>query len=241
MDIKDTLNRKPFCIVGHRGAKGRKPENTLSAVEFGIKAGADIIEVDVRQTKDGTLILLHDPDFKRLTGRALRPSQLDFSFIRESIFIDGEPVATLEEVIEAVRGKTGLFVEIKEPETTESVVNLIKNAEVEKQVCIISFYEEALEKVKKIDGSLQTGLIYMKPPGKIEEAKEVGAEIVLPYYRLATERAVAFAHRMGLKVVSWVINDFEVLKQVYRNGTDCIASDYPDTAVKWREDITEGR
>ncbi len=241
MDILQRLSIKPFCIVGHRGAKGVKPENTISAIEYGIKSGADIVEVDVRKTKDGKLILLHDKDFKRLTGRALSPSDLDFEFIKENITIDGEPVATLEEAVQIVSKRAGLFIEIKEPETTEQIVKTVKEKNAESWVAFISFYEEALIEVKKIDNSLKTGIIYMRPPGKIIEAKKIGAEIVLPLYKLATEKAVAFAHRLKLKVVSWVINDFETAKIMYERKTDAIASDYPDKAVKWREMLRGGK
>lgn len=240
MDILERLSIKPFSIVGHRGAKGVKPENTICAIEYGIKTGADIIEVDVRKTKDGKLILLHDRDFKRLTGRALSPSDLDFQFIRENITIDGEPVATLEEAIRTVNGRIGLFIEIKEPETTEQIVKIVKENNADSWVAFISFYEEALIEVKKIDSNLKTGIIYMRPPGKIVEAKEIGAQIVLPLYRLATDKAVAFAHRLKLKVVSWVINDFETAKIMYERKTDAIASDYPDKAVEWREVLKRG-
>ncbi len=240
MDILEKLNVKPFCIVGHRGAKGVKPENTISAIEYGIIIGADIVEVDVRRTKDGKLILLHDKDFKRLTGRTLSPSDLDFEFIRENITINGEPVATLEEAIESVNKRAGLFIEIKEPETTEQIVKTVKEKNAQKWVAFISFYEEALVDVKKIDSNLKTGIIYMRPPGKIIEAKKIGAEIVLPLYKLATEKAIAFAHRLKLKVVSWLINDFETAKIMYDRKTDAIASDYPDKAVKWREKLKGG-
>ena len=56
LKIKNLLSKKPFSIVGHRGAKGVKPENTIPAIEYGIKSGADIIEVDVRRTKDNHII-----------------------------------------------------------------------------------------------------------------------------------------------------------------------------------------
>ncbi|WP_293448624.1 glycerophosphodiester phosphodiesterase [Persephonella sp.] len=240
MDILQRLSIKPFCIVGHRGAKGVKPENTISAIEYGIKSGADIVEVDVRRTKDGKLILLHDKDFKRLIGKALSPSDLDFEFIRENITIEGEPVATLEEAIERVDKRAGLFIEIKEPETTQQIVKIVKEKNADNWVGFISFYEEALIEVKKIDNNLKTGIIYMRPSGKIIEAKKIGAEIVLPLYRLATEKAIAFAHRLRLKVVSWVINDFETTKIMYERKTDAIASDYPDKAVEWRERLKGG-
>ena len=240
MDILQRLDIKPFCIVGHRGAKGVKPENTVCAIEYGIKAGADIVEVDVRKTRDGKLILLHDKDFKRLTGKDLSPSDLEFEFIRENITIGGEPVATLEEAIESVNKRAGLFIEIKEPETTDQIVKIVKEKDADNWVAFISFYEEALIEVKKIDKGLKTGIIYMRPPGKIIEAKKINAEIVLPSYKLATEKAIAFAHRLKLKVVSWVINDFETAKIMYERKTDAIASDYPDRAVEWRKRLKGG-
>ncbi|SNZ10560.1 glycerophosphoryl diester phosphodiesterase [Persephonella hydrogeniphila] len=240
MGIIERLSVKPFSVIGHRGAKGVKPENTVSAIQYGIDSGADIIEVDIRKTRDGKLILLHDKDFKRLTGRALSPSQLDFEFIRENITIEGEPVATLEEALDTVNGKAGLFIEIKEPDTTDNAVKMVKEKNAENWVAFISFYEEALQRVKEIDSSLKTGLIYMRPPGKIIEAKNINAEIVLPLYRLATEKAISFAHRLRLKVVSWVINDFETAKMMYHRKSDGIASDYPNEAVKWRERLKGG-
>ncbi|WP_457625796.1 glycerophosphodiester phosphodiesterase [Persephonella sp.] len=240
MDIIERLSVKPFSVIGHRGAKGVKPENTISAIEYGIKAGADIVEIDIRKTKDGRLILLHDKDFKRLTGRALFPSQLNFDFIRENIFIEGEPVATLEEAVDTVNGRSGLFIEIKEPDTTDKIVEIVKEKNAESWTAFISFYEDALKRVKEIDRSLKTGLIYMRPPGKIIEAKELDADIVLPLYRLATKKAVSFAHRLKLRVVSWVVNDFETAEEMYRKKCDGIASDYPDKAVLWRKQLKGG-
>lgn len=240
MLILEKLSVKPFAIIGHRGAKGVKPENTIAAIEYGIKSGADIVEIDIRRTKDGQLILLHDKDFKRLTGRAIPPSQVDFDFIRENITIDGEPVATLDEALQTVNGKSGLFIEIKEPETTQDIVNKVFEHSAQGWVAFISFYEEALEQVKQIDSSLITGLIYMRPPGKILEAKDINCEFVLPYYKLATEKAIRFAHRLKLKVVSWVINDKETAEIFAERDSDGIATDYPDLMVKWREEIKRG-
>lgn len=76
MEILEKLSIKPFSIVGHRGAAGRLPENTLRAFQFAIEAGADVVECDVRRTKDGKLILLHDKDFKRVAGVRKSPSEM---------------------------------------------------------------------------------------------------------------------------------------------------------------------
>jgi glycerophosphoryl diester phosphodiesterase len=235
MNILEAISKKPFSVVGHRGAKGRKPENTISAIKFAIDSGADIVEVDVRSTKDGELILLHDPDFKRVSGKDVSPSQLDLIEIKRGITVYGEPVATLEEAIITVKDKVGLFVEIKEKNTVENVLNKIKKFRYEKQTAVISFYEDAIFEAKKLNPDITTGLIYSEPPGKIIEAKKLGADIVLPGYWLATEKAVRFAHKMSLKVVSWVVNDEEHLKQAFSRKIDAVATDYPDMIVKLRE------
>ncbi len=237
MNIEDALNKKPFGIVGHRGAKGVKPENTISAIKYGIEAGVDIVEVDVRKTKDNVLILLHDPDFKRLAGKEIKPQDVDFSYIRENISIDGEPVATLDEALSTVNGKVGLFIEIKEPETTPDVLELVIKHNAIHWVAIISFYDEALIQTKELLPSVKTGLIYFKPPGRIFEAKKLGADFVVPNWKIATAKANAVAHRLGLKVVAWTINDEETAKKVLERKTDVMATDYPDMLVYFRKKL----
>jgi glycerophosphoryl diester phosphodiesterase len=233
--IYEALTVKPFSIIGHRGAKGVKPENTIAAIDYAIKKGVDIVEVDIRKTKDNRLILLHDEDFKRLTGRAIKPSQLKLSFIKENINIDGEPVATLEEALEFVNGKTGMFLEIKEPETTEDVLELVVKYKAVEWVAIISFYDDALKITKQILPELKTGLIYLKPPGRIFDAKNLDADFVLPYYKIATEKANYTAHKLGLKVAVWTINDENLAQEMLNRKVDAMATDYPDMLINFRK------
>ncbi len=240
MKIKEALGKKPFGIVGHRGAKGVKPENTLSAIEYAIETGVDIVEVDVRRTKDNQLILLHDPDFKRWTGRAIKPSDLTFEEIKTSITIDGESVATLEEAIQTIDGKVGLFIEIKEPETVDDVLALIIKHKAVEWTAVISFYDEALVSAKNLLPSITTGLIYMKPPGRIFDAKKIGADFVLPFYRIATTKANAVAHRLGLKVVVWTVNDEETAQEMFKRKADVMATDYPKMLIDFRKRLLEG-
>ena len=239
MKIKEALSKKPFSIVGHRGAKGVKPENTLSAIEYAIETGVDIVEVDVRKTKDNQLILFHDPDFKRLTGKTVKLLDLTLEEIKSSITIDGEPVATLEEAIQMINGKTGLFVEIKEPETVNDVLALITKYKAVDWTAVISFYDEALISAKNLLPSIATGLIYMKPPGRIFDAKKIGADFVLPYYKIATEKANAVAHRLGLKVVVWTVNDEETAQEMLKRKVDAMATDYPEILVNLRKKLLE--
>ncbi len=238
-EIIRRLTVKPFAVVGHRGAGGELPENTLKAFERGISAGADVIECDVRETADGELVVVHDPDFKRVAGVDRKVKELTLKEIKEKIRIAGtEPVPTLREVIETVNGRCGLFVEIKEPETVEKVVKeVVSLSEFPNWIALISFYPEALKRVKEIERELTTGLIYSRPPGGIVTAKEIGAEIVLPRWPLATEKAVRFAHRLKEVVVAWLIDDERSFERTLRNGVDAMATDFPSWLVKKRKEV----
>jgi Glycerophosphoryl diester phosphodiesterase len=69
------------------------------------------------------------------------------------------------------------------------------------------------------------GLLYAKPPGRVVDAKKLGCQIALPRYTLATERAIALAHRLGLYVVAWTVNDPATAAELWRRGVDGIATD----------------
>jgi len=234
--ILDLLKRKPFALVGHRGAAGLEPENTIRSIKKAIEIGVDIVEVDVRSTKDGKLVLLHDEDFNRLANLNIKLRDLSLSETR-NIRIKGERIATLEEAITTIDGVTGLFVEIKEPDVTESVIDVVKEYGAEPWTAIVSFYDEALIKVARFSRRIITGLIYFKPPGRIFEAKRLGARIVLPRYNIATVKANAMAHKLGLYVVTWTINTIELAKKLLKNGVDAIASDYPNRLAELRDSM----
>ena len=238
-EIIRRLTVKPFAVVGHRGAGGELPENTLKAFERGISAGADVVECDVRETADGELVIVHDPDFKRIAGINAKVEELTLKEIKERIRIAGtEPVPTLREVLKTVNGRCGIFIEIKEPETTEKVVETVNSISEETDwIAFISFYPETLKRVKEVDRKLTTGLIYSKPPGGIVTARKIGAEIVLPRWPLATEKAVRFAHRLKEVVVAWLIDDEKSFERALRNGVDAMATDFPSWLVKKRGDV----
>ncbi|OYT40274.1 MAG: glycerophosphodiester phosphodiesterase [Desulfurococcales archaeon ex4484_58] len=232
------LEVKPFAIIGHRGAAGRFPENTLKSIEYAIEIGVDVVKVDVRSTRDGEIIVFHDPDLKRLFNRSEAIKDLDYSWIRENLRLDDQYIPLLSEVLELVRDKVGLFIEIKEPEITGEVIELVRDYRMVNEVAIISFYDEALVKAKQLEPSIVTGLIYYKPPGRVFDAKKLKASIVLPRYNIASEKANSLAHRLGLKVVVWTVNDIETARKMIERRVDGIASDYPDIILKLRERLT---
>jgi glycerophosphoryl diester phosphodiesterase len=237
--ILEALSRKPFAIVGHRGAAGLAPENTLRALEEAIRAGADIAEFDVQSTVDGVLVASHDPIVLLEDGRKLDIRRASISEVRSARVAGGEPIPTIEEVLEAARERIAVFLEVKDPTDTPKLVKLVEKLGAERYTAIISFHREVVETVKRLNKSIVTGLIYMKPPGLILECKRLRCEIVLPRYPLATAKAIAFAHRLGLKVVAWTINDPQRMLEYARRGVDAIATDRPDIAARVRSNLSK--
>ncbi len=238
MDIIDELRKKPFSIVGHRGAAGVKPENTVSSILYAYSNGADVVEVDVRSTRDGFLILLHDEDFSRVSGTSIRPRDVSYEWVKENLKVMGEEVAELSEVVSLVKKLNKyLLIEVKEPDTTSKVVEVVSMEGAVNEVAVISFFDEVLRVVKEVEPEIATGLIYSKPPGRIVDARSLGAEIVLPKHYLATEKAVDLAHRLGLTVVAWTVNDLITVAELVKRGVDAIASDYPDKLADYRNSV----
>lgn len=232
---------KPFGIVAHRGGGGESVENTVAGIEYALSIGADIIEVDIRSTKDGRLILLHDPDLTRIAGIMQEVHDVDFDELQKYKVFGKEPIATLNDALHTVGGRCGLFLEVKEPEITEQVIKMVLQQGVKEWVAIISFYEEVIEKTKVMDPQITAGLVYSKPPGKIKEAKAIGADFVLPHYKIATQKANRFAHALGLKVVAWTVNEESLMMECIEKGVDVVATDFPSMALELREKMDAGR
>ncbi|MFN3599571.1 MAG: glycerophosphodiester phosphodiesterase [Aquificaceae bacterium] len=212
---------KGHLLVGHRGHPAKELENTLESIESAIKSGADLVEVDIQRTRDGVLVLSHDEDLQRVYGLKVN--------IRESLWEDLRKIekdvyrlASLEEALELVGGRVGMLLEIKNPQDTQAVLDLLERKKAKNWTALISFYPQALEKAK---GRVITGLVYSKPPGMIPEAKKIGCSLVLPKYMLATQKAIDFAHKLRLKVIAWTVNQVEKARELFQRGVDGIATD----------------
>ncbi|MFN4319878.1 MAG: glycerophosphodiester phosphodiesterase [Aquificaceae bacterium] len=219
MKLLEIFSKK--VLVGHRGHPAKELENTLESIESAMKFGADLVEVDIQRTRDGVLVLSHDESLERVYGVKAN--------IRESLWEDlkgvhkdGYSLARLEEALDLVKGRVGMFLEIKHPEDTEDVLRLLEEKGALDWTALISFYPEAIEMAK---GKITTGIVYAKPPGMIPEAKRLGCALVLPKYTLATQKAVDFAHKLRLKVIAWTVNDVDKARELFQRGVDGVATD----------------
>jgi len=234
--LAEAFSRKPFAVVGHRGSKGTAPENTLLGLEHAVRAGADVAEFDAQLTADGVAVASHDPAVRTDSGEIINVREVTYAELSKHT-VSGERIPTIEEIIESAKGRIALFIEVKDPHDAETIISLIKSLGAEEIAAVISFHKEAASLAAR--EGLWAGIIYFRPPGAIIDAKKLGCRLVLPRYPLATRKAVAFAHRLGLKVVAWTVNDENLMRELADRGVDAIATDYPALGVKVRDELAK--
>ncbi len=214
--------------IGHRGAGGEAPENTIKSFESAIKAGVNAIELDVRQTKDKKLVVMHDEKLDKLAGVKGRVGDFTLEQLKH-MSIGGEKIPTLGEALDFIDRKVEkLLVEIKEPGTEKAILDEIEKRKLKDKIIIVSFHEDALEKVRKLDKEVETGFIYASYGDPIGTAKRIGANYLLPLYRFTHTKDVERAHQNGFKVIVWTVNTKEEIEEYKKKGVDGIASDYPE-------------
>jgi len=214
--------------IGHRGARAYEPENTLRSFKKALELDVDAVELDVRRTKDGEIVVIHDAEVDRTTnGRGL-VSGLTLEEIKELVTEKGEKIPTLEEALDFLDKRVRILIELKEMGLEERVLSLVHERGLGKNVIIVSFLEEALRKVRELNDEVETGLIYVRHGNPIKAALELKANYLLPLYRFTHTANVQKAHENGLKVIVWTINKQEEVSEYMKKGVDGIASDRPD-------------
>jgi len=214
--------------IGHRGARLYEPENTLRSFKRALDLGVDAIEFDVRKTKDGKIVVIHDEKVDRTTnGKGL---VLDLTLKEIKLFDagQGERIPTLEETLDFMDREAKMLIELKENDLEENVLNLVSHAGLTDNVIIISFLEEALRRVRELNSKVETGLIYSRHKNPVKTALELKANYLLPLYRFTHSADVEKAHKNGLKVIVWTINTPEEVEEYVKKSVDGITSDKPD-------------
>ena len=222
-----------MIIVGHRGAGVLEPENTLLAFRRGIEMGMDYVECDVHLTHDARLIVMHDALVDRTTNGTGPIAEKTFAEMRALDAGQARQVPTLEEVLETVRGRVQLLLELKGPATAAPAVETVKRLGVQEQVVFTCFDLDRLAEVRRIDGSLRMGAIFGSPlPDMMQTAKELGAEGVGLQYRHMSLRHVADAHEHGLIIRAWNPDTEWEMRAMAALRVDGISSNRPDLLLR---------
>jgi len=216
-------------VTGHRGAAGLEPENTLRSIRKAIDLGVDRVEIDVRVTRDGRLVVIHDETVDRTTNGHGYVNELTLDEIRKLNAGKGEKVPTLEEVLEITRGKVELQIELKVPEATSSTLRLIEKENAEGEVIITSFIHDLLRRVHDFNPELRTGALFFNVEGDIcRKALNVYSKAIHVYYRNVDAELVRHAHEMGLEIEVWNPDEPKEMRRMIKLGVDSIGTNRPD-------------
>ena len=225
-------------VIGHRGAAGLEPENTLRSVRRSIELRVDRVEVDVRVSRDGRLVIMHDETVDRTTNGHGYVRELTLNELRSLDAGMGEKIPTLEEILEFTMGKAKLEIELKVPEATEPTIQLIEELNAENDVIVISFIHELLDRVYDLNPNIKTGALFFDVPKDILRiALKVHASSIHVYYRNVNSELVREAHKSGLEVAVWNPNRIEEMREMIGLGVDAIGSDRPDILIHLLRDM----
>jgi glycerophosphoryl diester phosphodiesterase len=225
--------------IAHRGASAYEPENTLRAFARAIEMGATMLELDVHLSRDGALVVIHDPELSRTTnGRGL-VSDLPSAEIRRLEAGLGEHVPTLEEVIEQARGRVQLYIEMKGQQTPAAVVDCLRRTAFMDQAIAGSFFPWLPQKVKFLEPAIRTSVLIAardRQANFIDWALAVQADYVHPCWeraspaphQLLTPDLVSAIHGRGLGIVLWHEERPEELRELVKLDVQGICTNTPD-------------
>ncbi|MFI6291897.1 glycerophosphodiester phosphodiesterase [Nonomuraea sp. NPDC050790] len=228
-------------IVAHRGAPKVAPENTLAAFHAAGAAGADLYELDVHQTRDGHLVVIHDASLARTTDvEQVFPDRAPWrvrDFTLEEIgtldagaWFDqrfaGERVPTLRAVLESMKGGPGLLLEVKHPaDAPEVAERLARLMPLAPPLTIVQSFDWQF--IRKFQARGQRAVLSRAPAlGELTDIAQY-AEYVSVKHRLMTPAYVRRAHRLGLKVLAYTVNRRPAMRRVLAAGVDGLITNRP--------------
>jgi glycerophosphoryl diester phosphodiesterase len=250
-------------ILGHRGASALAPENTLSAFSRAVSEGADGIEFDVRLSRDGVPVVIHDATLKRtglidrcvseLTAAELQKVDVGswFSERTQATSFAGEKLPTLAQVFEYFSGHAGLlYTEMKcEPNEGQvlaaQVARLTREFGMADRVVVESFDHSAVAAVKKFDAEMRTAALFEPKLSRpistvrrlrmVDAALAVAADEIALHHTLAGDRVIEKARQAGLEVVVWTVEDPLWIARAHSRGIKALISNDPGALLRHRK------
>ena len=225
-------------IIGHRGAAGTFPENTLLSFEKAIQTGVEMIELDVHCSADGRLVVMHDEKVNRTTGGKGRIRQMTYAELQPLDAGKGEKIPLLEEVFALVRGRIKINIELKGRNTAVPVARKI--SDYRKQfglntdcVVVSSFSRWQLLQFRKEDKDTRIGILYPgNPIGFYLWAKKLHAFSVNLSVRAVNASRVRKIHARHLEVWVYTVNTLALSDAMEKAGVDAVFTDFPERLLQ---------
>jgi len=221
-------------IIGHRGASGYEPENTLSSFARAIECGADMVEFDVWKCLSGEIVVFHDMRVDRLTDGTGCVELKTLDELKELVVLGSETIPTLIEVLDFIDRRVKVYIELKGLNVAEAVVQTIEHYVTKKQwqyddFLVASFDHTQLQEVKMRNNSIAVAAIVCGIPVKLGSfASDVNANIAVLDAECITQRFVDDIHSRGILVYVYTVNNADDAARLVACGIDGIVTDYPD-------------
>lgn len=227
-----------LTIVAHRGAAGRAPENTMASVQAAIEDTTDWVEIDVQETIDGQVVVVHDSDFMKLAGVDLKVWDGTLEQIQAidvgSWFAPefaAQRVPTLIDVLKASRGKAHVVIELKyyghDEQLEQRVIDIVEELGMAEEIAIMSLKYDSVQKVRKLRPEWETGLLSAQVLGNMSK---LDVDFLAVNMAMASPAFIRTNQAAGKRVFVWTVNDKMSMFRMMSLGVDGIITDEPALA-----------
>ncbi|MDA9335465.1 glycerophosphodiester phosphodiesterase family protein [Flavobacteriaceae bacterium] len=243
--LNSMLTNAQTKIIAHRGFSGIAPENTLIAFQKAIDCKADYFELDVRKTKNDSIVVIHNSSVDKTSSNGFKGkiSELNYSDLRAvnvgysrkfGDIYKNEKIPTLREALALAKEKIKVCIEIKVNGTEKAVLKIVNDLGVKEDVIIFSFKYPVLAKIRQLDTDIPILWLINKADNMTLEnaiiiesnAIGVGPETTV------TKEYLNFAHENNIEVWKWTVNKEDEMQRLIDLGLDGIITDFPDKALK---------
>ena len=234
--LADTVHlHDATAITAHRGSSIAAPENSMAAILQAIDEGADFVEIDVQQTKDGVVVLAHDKDLNRVFGINRRIWEVTYDELKDldsgawfGPRFSGQRIATLAQVIEAVKSRAKLNIELKfnghDQKLASEVVRIVNEHDFAGDCILTSLDYDGIRRVRAAGPGIRTGVIVTSALGDITKLE---TDVLSVSSAAVTRDLISRARRRNLEVHVWTVNDVPLMNTMLSLGADNIITDDP--------------
>ncbi len=240
---------KDIIKIGHRGASGTTPENTITAFKKAIEFGVDMVELDVHLCKTGEVIVLHDETVDRTTNGSGRVEKKSLADLKNLSIAVNETIPTLQEIFNSTRGLCRLNIEVKKTKPAQKVLELIQKNQSEKGTMISCNYITPLRTIYEAHTEIETALIFWSAETDFRQflfttlciiflpithwvilyrAKKAKAQWINLMKPIVDTYLVKKLHKHGFKVAVWTVNNEKQIQKMRQRGVDAIMSNFPE-------------
>ena len=222
--------------IGHRGSKGYIAENTLESINHAILLGVDGIEIDIFKCLSGELVLSHENNLKRLTGRSGQLEKLTLDELKKFLVVGKYKIPTLIDVLTRIENPLFVNIELKGFNTAQATSKIIADISIStswslEHFIVSSFNWNELELFRSIDKNTPVGVLVNKSMSvneAIEFGKKINAQAIHPNFKILDDKAVKKIKNNGFKIYSWTVNNRDDINLMKKLKVDGIISDFPD-------------